>query len=265
MLFGLLFSMLCFASEAQEIWRLPFPAGDKPVAAFFDAASGAIYVSVQEGGRARLDRVSLQGKLEKKAVATAKGEPGPLRAFDGKLYWVAGGGVQIVDPKGARSSVPGVPDSAKASDIAVGRDGEVYLVLGQTDLYRISGGQAQALRKGKKITGIFLLLDRLYLLSEGKIVSFPAGKEPALERTESKLCDCAGLERTSAGAWLTVKGGEVRAGEKAILTLKAEIGRPAYVYRMDAAEDFFVLPLPGEGMLRAYRMPGIPKAKKTDK
>src|SRR3990167_6550826 len=116
---SVLISTMAFSAEPAEIWTLSFK-GEKPVAVFFDAMSGSLYVSVKEGDRARLDRVSLEGKLEKRAMATLKGEPGPLRAYDGKLYWLAGSSVQLVDPKGGRGVLPHFPTEAGTPlDIAI--------------------------------------------------------------------------------------------------------------------------------------------------
>lgn len=258
MLFALLLSALSFGADAQEIWNLPYP-GEKPVAAFFDAASGAIFVSVKEGERPRLDRVSLDGKLDRKAVATAKGEPGNLRAFDGKIYWIAGDGVQIVDPKGSRGSLAHVPQSkARPSEIAIARDGAVYLAFDNGALYRITEKKAELAKELKAIRGMVLLENQLHILVEKELVTLSLEKN--LAKKES-FCDCTGLERSSRGTWLTAQGGRVLEGKKALLTLKKELGRPAYVYRMDPSQDFFVLPFPSEGMLRAYRMPGVGKSK----
>lgn len=238
------------------------------MAAFFDAASGALYVSVKDSnGRGRLDRVSLDGKIEKRGMASSSEEPGPIRAFDGKLYWVAGKeSIQIVDPKGARASVPNVPEKVRASDIAVDRNGAIYLVLQGNAVYRLANKTAEKLWTGKRIMGMFLYLDRLFLLVDGNVVSFSLKNFSESPRSEGPLADCYGLERTSAEKWLCVQKGKVLVDGKPLLTLKTEsIGHPAYVFRMDPSEDFFVLPLSDEGKLRAYRMPVMGKPKKTDR
>jgi len=250
------------AGDAKEIWSLSY-SGERPVAVFFDANSSAIYVSVVDSrGKGRLDRVSLEGKLEKKGLAFSKEEPGAIRAFDGKIYWVAGlESVQIVDADGDRTLVSGVPKLSRSSLIAVDHKGAVYLVQNGHSLFRVMNGKAELLRDENKITGIFLLLDRLYLLEAGKMVSISINQLGKKELLRQKFCDCKGLERTSSGEWLTIDGEKVIVGGKGILTLKTEIGLAAYVYRMNTSEDFFVLPLVSEGILRAYRMPGAENRK----
>ncbi len=260
--------------QAKEIWSLGFE-GERPAAAFFDAATGAIFVSVDEGnGRARLDKISLDGKVEKRGMATFQGSAGPLRAHDGKLYWVAGSSVQIVDPKGARSSLPGVPGLSHISAIAIDRNGSVFLLDNEIDVHRIASLDAVTYIQGAhlkgdhKLRGIFQYLDRLYVSLENRLLSFTPPQEgrEMMARDEGPFCDCRYLERTSSGAWLTTHKNEVLVGNKTLLTLKTEeIGHPGYVFRMDTAEDFFVLPLPKDGMLRAYRMPVMEKARKTEK
>jgi len=253
---------MAWCSEAKEIWSLPY-AGEMPVAAFFDASSGAIYVSVKEGERARLDRVSFAGKLEKKGVATGKGEPGPLRAFDGKLYWIVGSSVQIVDPKGARGTVSHIPaDKGIPTDIAVARDGSVFLAFSAGALFRVSEKGALLIREGKPISGLLLLQEHLHLLSAGMLETLNLDKK---EESSENFCECTGLERSSRSTWISTQKGKVLEGRQTILTLKAETGRLAYVYRMDTAEDFFVLPFPKEGIVRAYRMPGAVKKRGADK
>ncbi len=287
----LAFSQLCFAAvkvttapsvyggkfinpQAKEIWSVEY-LGEKPTAAFFDAASGSIYVSVDErNGRARLDRVSLAGVVEKRGMATFQGAAGPLRAYDGKIYWAAGSSVQIVDPKGARTSMPATPGLTRVSAIAVDRHGVVYLLENELVVYRVGSLEASMYIEGgklsgsKKFRGLFLYLDRLYLALDNRLLSFAPAKdgEQMQPKDEGAFCDCRFLERTSAGKWLTTAGGRVLVDGKSILTLKTgELGHPAYVFRMDTAEDFFVLPLPSEGKLVAYRMPAMEKAKKSDK
>jgi hypothetical protein len=256
------------STQAKEIWSLDY-AGEKPVAAFFDAASGAVYVSVQDSnGRGRLDRVSLEGKFEKKGLATSAGVPGPMRAYDGKIYWIVGSSVQIVDPKGARGSIVGDPELTRANQIAVDKDGNVYLIRGNL-LVRVDGKKEELVWEGKNLRGLFLYLNELNLLSDGKLVSLvldpKTGK--AKSKEESPFCaECSGLERTSSGKWLTSEHGKVFVDGKPILTLEVDyVGYPAYVFRMNPDEDFFVLPLPDDGKLVAYRMPVIAKPKKTDK
>ncbi len=264
MIFSLFFTLAAFAAEPKEIWSLKTDGG-KPVAAFFDVASSAIYVSVrEEGGGARLDKASLEGKLEEKGAFTAKGEAGALRAYGGRLFWVVGERVLVLDPKesGARELKPYPAAKGTALDIALARDGAVYLSFAGGSLWRV-GEKAEAVSLSGKgdVRSLFVLNDKLHYLQDGKLFA-RSETQPKAVLSET-FCDCRWLERTSAGQWLTVKAGQVLVARKPVLTLKTEIGRPSYVFRMDTTQDFFVLPLPEQGIVRAYRMPGAETKKKS--
>lgn len=264
-LVSFLWAIVAFAAEPTELWSLKVEGG-KPAAVFFDVASGALYVSVDTEKGARLDRVSLEGKLEEKGAFSAKGEAGPLRAYGGKLYWIAGAALKVLDPKGGGAADhPRYPAGAQgtARDISIARNGTVNLAFPGGELWAINDNNASPIGlPGKgEVGGLFVLDDKLFFLRGDRLLS---RYEKQLKTVNSEpFCECRWLERTSAGQWLTTKNGSVLAGGRPLLTLKTEIGRPAYVFRMDTTQDFFVLPLPEQGMLRAYRMPGGEKKKKT--
>lgn len=266
MLLALLLPFLALAAnEPQEIWSLKVEGG-KPEAAFFDAGTGSLFVSVKEdGGRARLDRVSLDGAMIEKGEFRSKGEAGALRAYGGKLFWTTGTSVRVLDPKeGSDLPLRYYPEEAKgkATDISVGRDGSVYLAFPDA-LFRVGGaGSSRIPLDGKgEVGGLFILNDTLHLIRGTQLLSRAAEKDGSWKK--EKFCDCRWLERTSSGAWMSTSKGEILLDGKALLTLKTEIGRPAYVFRMNTAEDFFVLPLKEERKIVAYRMPGEEKAKKN--
>lgn len=259
-----MFALAAFAAEPKEIWSLKIEGG-KPEAAFFDVASSSLYVSVAEnGGGARLDKVSLEGKLEEKGAFKAKGEAGPLRAYGGKLFWVAGERVMVLDPKesGTLELKPYPNGKGTALDIAIARDGAVYLSFAGGSLWRVGEKtEGVSLSGNGNVRALFVLNDKLHYLQDGKLFARSEAQPKAV--LSETFCDCRWLERTSAGHWLTVKGSQVLVARKPVLTLKTEIGRPAYVFRMDTTQDFFVLPLPEENSVRAYRMPGAERGKKN--
>ena len=253
------------AVEPQEIWSLKVEG--KPVAAFFDAASSAIFVSVNEGsGKARLDKISLEGKLEAKGVARHAGAAGPMRAYSGQIFWVAGKTVQRVDPEGGSKTFAEIDQlDPENTYLAIDRKGALILLAGQVS--KFEGRTLSPLLEKENTKGLFLLLDKLFYLSGDTVSSVSLkGAEAGKHKREAPCHDCRYLERTSSGHWLSVSMGKnLSINNRVVLELDAEISHPAYVFRMDSTQDFFVLPLPEQGMLRAYRMPGTETPKKTDK
>jgi hypothetical protein len=264
---ALFLALTAFSAEKPgvnptELWALEFP-GASPEAVFFDAASGALFVSLRAGASARVDRVSLGGRREKEAVARAEGAPGPLRAFDGALYWIAGDQVRSFGPSGNRIATKSVPEGhGGAVDIALGPSGQIYLGMGDGPVLRLEDGKTTVESKGGAVSGLFLLESTLYVLRGARLQLLKEGKR----RMEDFCQDCRWLERTSAGRWLTVRGKEILeiAGtrHRVLLAPGKGIGRPAFVFRKDPKEDFFVLPFPGEGAVRAYRYNPIKGAAK---
>ncbi len=149
-------------------------------------------------------------------------------------------------------------------DIAGGRGPVIYVgTTGGYLAHLVTGGPPSQDLKGAPITGMFLLQNTLHLLRGRRLEEFGLSAGAAPEESGLNVCDrkCGGLERTSAGNWLTVSGNRVLAvnGRADARTLyraspKTELGRPAYVYRMNTKEDFFVLPFPSIGEIRAYRV-----------
>ncbi len=86
-------------APSAPLWTRAFP-GEHPTAAYFDATSGTLFVSLRDpnGEGGRIAQVSLDGKVEKPTVARSKGPPGPLRSYGDRLYWISGQGVQSFGP-----------------------------------------------------------------------------------------------------------------------------------------------------------------------
>jgi hypothetical protein len=266
---SLFFAALALAAApakkpAKPIWSLEFK-GEHPEAAFFDAASGAIFVSLQnkngEGGR--IAKVSQAGKLEIERFAESKGPPGALRAFDGKIYWISGNQVQSKGEEGVLTEGTVPTELGAPRDIAVDRHGISYVGTSNGSLVKLHNGVATAEQKGQPITGLFLFQDNLHILRGTKLQSVSVS--PTVETYATSLpfsCEkeCRGLERTGAGKWLTVNGRNVIEVGGKTRTLyqapeaKAVLGRPAYVYQMNTEDDFFVVPFPNEQVIRAFRV-----------
>lgn len=242
----------------KELWSLSFEKA-KPEAVFFDVSKGALYVSLAEGDTARLDLVSLAGKLEQTAVNRGKGKPGPMRVFDDQLFWIVG---QQVLSFGVGGTVPigTVPaDLGNPVDIAVGRGRAVHVGTTSGTLYRLQSGEGTRVLTGQPISGLFLLENTLYILRGTALQTFALSPEADIESKVTPLCSkpCQGLERSSSGAWISVQKDRLveisGTKERTLLKSGQAMGRPAYVYRKDPKDDFFVVPFPEEGVIRAYR------------
>lgn len=266
---ALLFAALALAAApakkpAPPLWTVEFK-GERPAAAFFDAASGSVLVSVRaangEGGH--IAKVSQAGKLENAEFAASKGPPGALRAFDGRIYWIAGSRVFSKDSEGVTTVGTVDTELGDPRDIAVDRKGVIYVGTSTGYLVRINGGVATAEQKGQPVTGLFLYQDTLQVLRGTKLqaITISANADPEAASIPFCVKECRGLERTGAGKWLTVSGSQVLevGGQGSSRTLyaaprNAELGRPAYVYQMNTEDDFFVVPFPEEHVIRAFRV-----------
>jgi hypothetical protein len=263
----LFFALLALAALPAKkpigpLWSLEFK-GEHPEAAFFDAASGAIFVSVRNknGESGRIAKVSQTGKLEIERFAESKGPPGALRAFDGKIFWISGNQVQSKGDEGVHTEGTVATEFGALRDIAVDRHGTIYVGTSNGTLVQLRSGVASAVKKGQPITGLFLSQDTLHILRGTKLQSIIVSTtaEPAATSLPF-ICekDCSGLERTGAGKWLTVNGRRVIEVGASAHTLyeapnaKAMLGRPAYVYQMNTEDDFFVVPVPNEQVIRAF-------------
>ena len=251
--------------DAPSLWTLEFK-GEHPVAVFFDAASSSLFVSVRSAGGAsgHIAKVSQAGKLENADFATS-GEPlGALRAFDGRIFWIAGNQVFSKGRDGVRNEGSVAAELGDLCDIAVDRKGVVYVGTSAGYLVRIRGGVVSAEQKGQPVTGLFLYQDTLQLLRGTQLQSITVSARTDPQASSIPFCakECRGLERTGTGKWLTVSGAQAlevgNGGSPRILysapASSPALGRPAYVYQMNSDDDFFVVPIPGESVIRAFRV-----------
>lgn len=247
-------------ANPQPVWELSFSSG-KPTAVFFDVASGALFVSLRDQESGRIAKVSLEGKIQNEKVAASQGVPGPLRSFDGRIYWISGDQVQSWGRTGVVSEGHFPKELGDAVDLAITRNRVIYLGTTSGAVVRLQDGVFSRELGGAPVTGLFLLEDTLHILRGTRLHFLTLGAESEAERASMALCEvnCYGLERTNGGNWLTVsKGGvlEVNGAGRSTLLLSTsqKLGRPAYVYRRDPKDDFYVLPFQEEGKIRAYRL-----------
>ncbi|RZA09870.1 MAG: hypothetical protein EOP11_00230 [Proteobacteria bacterium] len=245
----LLFS-ITQAAAAAPIWdsAFEFAVEGKPRAVFFDAGTSSLLVATDVKTGARVDRYSLEGKLQEKGTMDAAGDAGALRAYDTKLFWIVGGKLKASGPHNTKLEVTKNFQDATLTDITVLRGGKP---LGVGAAGVITDEKVDATFQG--ITGVYQYLDDIYLLADGKRLA-RAGKAGS----EAFCENCRWLERTSAGDWLTVNGNKLlrRSGKKPaekFLELSSAAGRPAYVFQKDPADDFILVPLPEEGKVKAFR------------
>ncbi|MGE3262365.1 MAG: hypothetical protein AB7K68_11345 [Bacteriovoracia bacterium] len=257
MIFLLFFSLQALAGPLTEKWSAT--VSGSPVAAFFDAGSASVFVSVAEGRDSRVDKFDLSGKLVKQEIVSAKGAAGPLRAHFGKLYWVAGDTLWRFDPEaGKKEKLGQFPESlGKPADIAVARNGSVYLGLSGGTLYEIHAGNGSIVSQGSPISGLFLLDTALYILRERKLETYSLdGKKVGFQRPFCQA-KCSGLEKSSGGSWITSEGMSLREfstnRNRVLLQIKEVPGRFAYVYDREPSQDFLIVPFPAGKILRAYR------------
>lgn len=229
------------SSAASPLWQFEYKT-EIPKAVFFEASSGFLFVSVNDSKKARLDKFDLKGNFIE-TVASLEGEAGPMRAYDGTIYWVVGNSVFGVTEGKTKKifTYPNLP-----SDIAIDSKGKIFLGFPNGEILQ---GQ-EKITLGAPVQGLLYYVDSLYVLRSGKIESLD-------KKTKLDFCDCLGLEKTSS-SWIATKNEKVyMLGSKKIKSLEAgsEIARFAFVYRMDEKENFLVLPLPKLKQVRAIQIP----------
>ena len=236
------------ADSLKEKWSAKVEGGE-PVAVFFDAATASVFASVKTSSGARVDQFSAEGQLLRKNVVRASGSAGALRAYDGKIYWVAGDSLWRFAPGARRAEKVAKLPAAGVRDLAVDKDGKVYYA---------THASGTTVGKGADATAVLLLEKDLFILRGGEL--FVAEQGSQAERTHLLLCKstapCQGLERSSGGAWIVAEGSELKSvsakENRVVATLPSVPGRLGYIYRKDAKEDLVVIPFPDAHTIRAY-------------
>jgi len=242
-------SLQAFAAPAAPwVKTFEFSTEGKPRAVFFDAGTSSLLVSLDDKDGARVDRFSLEGKLQEKGTMKGPGAAGPLRAYDVNIFWLNGGRLLISGPHGRAVAPPPAFADGGYTDITVQRGGHPLAVgpKGITTAESASPAFAGA-------TGVYQYLNDVYVLFGGKLGRLG-------EKKAEKVCgECRWLERTSGGDWIFVEGKKLirRAADKNTIFLEfgSAPGRPAYAFQKDPADDFVLIPLPDEGKVQAFRAP----------
>jgi sugar lactone lactonase YvrE len=150
-----------------------------PESAYFDAASGFIFVSQVEGapdgrdGQGRVVKLNRDGSVVTTTWVTGLNAPKGLRRC-GSALWVADlGEVLGIDIESGKTAtrVP-IPGSGMLNDVACGLDGTVYVsdTMGSR-IYQIRNGQASVFAEGEELeypNGLLVDGDRLVVGGWGK-------------------------------------------------------------------------------------------------
>lgn len=246
--FLLLGPAIALSADWAQQWEAKVPG--KPAAAFFSAGNGKIYVSTNlNSGRAAVYALTDTGQLEAKAIIEADGTAGPLRGNGDRILWAAGNQILSFTAEGEKRKVEATAESAPI-DLAVDGKGKIFWGLKSglfTEGKRILGVPVQ---------GLFFWGSDLFLLNDGKALQ--SAFDPKVKSEVICSGQCSGLERIPDGSWLTVKGKNAISagkGNRILVSGKTVPGKPAYLYRRETKEDLLILPVPGEGVVRAFRAP----------
>lgn len=252
MILALLFTLHAFAG-LEEKWT--YKVDGIPRAAFFDAETASVWVLAERDGSTVLDQLDLKGNIRKKGAAKAEGKPGPLRAHFGQLYWVAGQKILRLT-NGKQDQVQDVPtECGVVSDLTISREGKVLLGCSSGRVLAMEPG-VKLPPAGKPVTGLFLLDTVLYILRGKNLDAFDLKGNPFPTK---KLCreSCFGLERGSAGYWLSVTQNSVVEFSKPVRNLLRAhevLGRIGYIYDREPKEDLLLVPFSEAKEIRAYKI-----------
>jgi hypothetical protein len=241
-LLALLFSCAALAAPWKPAWTLSLPG--QPRAAYFFSGDNKILVSLEtDDGKAEVLQVSPAGRLLGTLEET-KGEAGPMRSYGDKVYWAVGKEVYSFFGKEGGSFRLEAKRQEPVTDLAL--DSKGRLTTGSARGLEPAAGRVRG-----PIAGLFMLGEKLYYLSRGRVGEVGGKSE--------KVCaSCRGLETAQEGGWITVEGDTViRTGKKKALLAKlpSAPGRIGYLYRLDSSEDLLLVPLPQERQLSAFHHP----------
>ena len=200
------------APGVTEAWTAPdrFPV---PETVVHDPGTGTLFVSGYDGwnrsageGQQFISRLSLDGKALNLRWAEGLRNPVGL-AVSGDSLWAVetGGVVQIEIATGKLLRRIEVPGAAALNDLAVARDGTIYLSdSGANALFRIVSGKAEEWLKGGEIArpnGLHLLGGRLIVGNngDGRVKSVDLGTKEVRTIADLGAGIIDGIESDSAG------------------------------------------------------------------
>jgi sugar lactone lactonase YvrE len=253
-----------------------------PESAYYDAASGSVFVSNVGGGGAALKdgdgyiaKLTLDGKLVKSKWQTGLNAPKGLRSHDGVL-WVSDidrlVGMDIAQAKTAH--VIPVPGAKFLNDVACGPDGAVYVSdMLDSKIYRYHDGKLVLFAEGEALespNGLLVEGPRLIVAAWGYSLDFSPktpGRLFALDLQSRKKMlitpeptgNLDGVETDGAGGYLVTdwsagKVLRISATGQVKLLFRLPQGTADHAYLAD--RKLLILPRMNENRVTAFRVGG---------
>jgi hypothetical protein len=239
LLVALTTTLPALAQQAAPLWSAT-EGLDAPESAYFDAASGTIFVSVIGGaptardGNGRIAKLSLDGKVTAPSFTTGLNAPKGLRAFKGTLWAADLDEVVGIDmASGKVTSRVKIADAKFLNDVAVGPDGTVYASDTMLNrIYAVTNGAASVFSEGADLAapnGLLVDGNRLIVGSMGSLAPGGAGggllaidlkSKQKTPITPKPVGAIDGVESDGSGGWVVT---DFRAAKVLHVTPKGEV------------------------------------------
>jgi sugar lactone lactonase YvrE len=268
---------LCAAGELKEVWRAE--GFKQPESVVYDPESDTLYLSNIDGeptnkdGKGYISKLSPDGKVTEPQWVTGLNGPKGLGLSGDRLYVADVDRLVVIDiGKGAIAKVYDVPEAGFLNDVAVGKDGRVFMSDTVTNtIYVLDGDKFGVWLKSDDLAapnGLFAEDDKLIVASWGKGEMMSAkpdhlrtvdleSKEIANLGDGTPIGNLDGVEPDGQGNYLVtdwVAGAlfRVEPSGKAERLLDLNQGAADLLYRSD--EKLVLIPLMQDGVLAAYRL-----------
>lgn len=267
---------LCGAAELKEVWRAE--GFKQPESVVFDAERKALYLSNIDGdptnkdGKGYIAKLSPDGKVTAAEWVTGLNGPKGLGLSGDRLYVADIDRLVVIDiGKGAIAKVYEVPEAKFLNDVAVGKDGRVFVSDTVTNtIYALDGDTFGVWLRSDDLAGpngLYVEDDKLIVASWGKGEMMSAkpdhlrtvdlkSKEIASLGDGTPIGNLDGVELDENGDYLVtdwVAGAlfRVEPSGKAEQLLDLNQGSADLLY-IDG-EKLVLIPLMQDGVLAAYR------------
>lgn len=267
---------LCVAADLKEVWRAE--GFKQPESVVFDAERKALYLSNIDGeptnkdGKGYISTISPDGKVLEAEWVTGLNGPKGLGLSGDRLYVADIDRLVVIDVgKGAIAKVYEVPEAGFLNDIAIGKDGRVFMSDTVTNtIYVLDGDKFGVWLKSDDLAGpngLYAGDDKLIVASWGKGEMMSAkpdhlttvdlkSKEIANLGDGTPIGNLDGIQPDGNGNYLVtdwVAGAlfRVEPSGKAERLLDLNQGTADLLYRR--GEKLVLIPLMNDGVLAAYR------------
>lgn len=260
-------------AEPKAVWEIS-EGIDRPESAYYDADSGALFVSQVVGngsekdGKGWISKISADGKMIKEKWATGLNAPKGLRAVNGVL-WVSDidhfVGFNIADGKKVDDVT--VPNAKFLNDVATGLDGTVYVSdMGDKKIYAYKDGKLSVFAEGEvteKPNG--LLVSGTRLLVGGWDAGEKAGHLFALDlRTKEKTLitkevtgNLDGIELDGRGNYIVtdwVAGKVLRISDNGKVETILQLAKGSADHAFIQGRNLLIVPRMMENKITAYQV-----------